>query len=637
MDRLLIETRFQSPNNYLVKSRQDIILIAGENSAIINGKIFSNAVEIIDYAFNHLLTPTGYIIARFANREFGKDVLTIFAEELPELLYNYIKLDRIEFIAQCINENIPKDFCSIPFVQTLLIGVSKRKVGFLKNKVRYISMPDKLKRIPNSQDEHPFYRWSFWDVPFTREECLSQEIYKDIKNEDIKDLHTCNYVPLNSSMHSEEGITLNEFMILSKTNYRGRVEYYIDQERYYLGQEKFELYTKYLIKFKKSLIPDSDFRVIDDDAILFNNENPNFVESILISHPKPVLIANDNPAKESLVPLQIREGWKDKVDIAYIYLETRKPDFLNQFYYYLNNRAQVFSHTNILRAKIAELPPVEAQREIVRKEKGIYFAEQKKEHVIHQKVLGIIKGDIGHSIDKPLGEIKTLTEYLIKYFETNNKPLSIDTLVVDSKHKFSTKKVLDGIICQINKAEEWIKNLGPDFKKPLIKTNIFSLLKEDIDILKQKNYKFSIIENLQGLESVSVDVNENFSLILSNLFSNANRHAFSKKDEKNIVEINYGFVKFDNRNYLIISISNNGLPMDLSLKEYTDFGTKGIETGNTGIGGNNIYEIVKSYHGYLGLKKFFSGFSVTFDILLPVEDEFIVNKKIENYEPAEIE
>ena len=74
-----------------------------------------------------------------------------------------------------------------------------------------------------------------------------------------------------------------------------------------------------------------------------------------------------------------------------------------------------------------------------------------------------------------------------------------------------------------------------------------------------------------------------------------------------------------------------------TLKEYIEYGTKGNQTGNTGIGGSNIHEIIKSFRGFLGLRKFVPGFSVTFDILLPVDEAYLENKTIIDYEPGEIE
>jgi len=77
--------------------------------------------------------------------------------------------------------------------------------------------------------------------------------------------------------------------------------------------------------------------------------------------------------------------------------------------------------------------------------------------------------------------------------------------------------------------------------------------------------------------------------------------------------------------------------MEISLNDFIAYRTKGETTGNTGIGGNEIYKIIKSYNGYLGLKKGDSDFSITFDILLPIDEEYITNQIIKDYEPGEID
>jgi len=157
MKTLLIETAYKNPKRYSVKNKLDTILIIGHNETIINKRHLVDVVDIIEYAYDNLLSETGNILVRLEANDYGDALSNVFGVTLPALLENYIGLDRIEFIAQCINEHIPKEYCAIPFVETLLIGISFNKKPGLKNKVRFISMPDKLVKLPNSDNYHTFY------------------------------------------------------------------------------------------------------------------------------------------------------------------------------------------------------------------------------------------------------------------------------------------------------------------------------------------------------------------------------------------------------------------------------------------------------------------------------------------------
>ena len=376
MKTLLIETAYKNPKRYSVKNKLDTVLIIGEDEAVINKQPLHDVVEIIEYAYNNLLAVDGNILIRLVARDYG-DVLSVFEEKLPALLENYIGLDRIEFIAQCINEQIPKEYCAIPFVETLLIGIGSNKKPELKNKVRFISMPDKLVKLPDSDDNHPFYQWTFWDVPFTREECLAQENFADVENTDIRDLHNYNYVPLNNSQKNKRGMALGEFMELSGNNFQGVPQYWLDQERHYFGQATFDLFTNYLIATEGSPLPDPSWQVIDDDAIVFNNQDPTKIESLLIVQPSTILIPDNLDARDCMTAIQVKQEWKERVDIAYIYFETRKPEFLDQFYYYLNLRAGVaINAATILKTKIEKLPSINKQRKIVSAAKEQHLKEQ---------------------------------------------------------------------------------------------------------------------------------------------------------------------------------------------------------------------------------------------------------------------
>jgi len=598
---------------------------------VINSREFNSLAKIVDYSMNHLLNASGNIIIRseMLDLHYSKNRFT-------NLIRKLITLDQLEFVAQCTND---KYFIPFTKVETMLIGIARQKASGLAGKVRYISMPDKLERIPEG------IGWFYSGVPFTREECLGQIIHSDVPNGDISDLHPWSYLPLNT-FPEKESQELGEFMELSPGSYPVKVIHGIDHNKFGIGDIKiFDDYTKVLKeaeeKCSNTKKPFYLRKIITDSAVVFRNYSKHEIESLLIRNP-PFPIYVDCPRSddhEYYVSIQVKPECSDIADIEYIYLETRKRDFMGQFFYYdgMMHKGVTIKSSTILRARIAKLPPLDVQRLMVKKEKEKFFSEQRMAIKRHQAALGINKKDINHSIGGPLGEIKRLTDYLNDYFESGESALSSDTIIRESKHSYSIRKVLDEIYENLEKTESWINGLGLDINKPLVNIDIHSLLTGFLEKLNTRRFKFVTRYNLDGLENVIIEANNNLEFILENIFSNADRHAFSERSENNILTVNYCFVRSSGRNFLNLSFSNNGAPMELSLKEYIEYGTKGAQTGNTGIGGSNIHEIVKSFRGFLGLKKFISGFSVTFDILLPVEEVYLENKTIIDYEPGEIE
>jgi hypothetical protein len=500
-------------------------------------------------------------------------------------------------------------------------------------------MTDKLEMPPGGTG------WFYSGVPFTREECLAQSIHSDVPNQQITELNQWLYLPLNS-FPEKESQELGDFMELSPGTYHEKVNHGIDHNKFGIGDIKlFDDYRKVLKeaeeKFPNTKKPFYLRKIITDSAVVFRNYSKYEIESLLIRNPPYPIFVNQpqSDSHEYYVSIQVKPECRDIADIEYIYLETRKKDFMSQFFHYsgMIHSGVTIKSSTILRARIAKLPPLDVQKLTVKKEKEKFFSEKRKAIKTHEEVLGIKKKDISHSIGKPLDEIKRLTDYLRNYFESGKSAINPETIIMESKHSYSLRNVMDEIYENLEKTASWINGLGLDINKPLVDIDIYSLLMGFLGNLNARRFKFLTSYNLDELENVIIEANNNLDFILENIFSNADRHAFVERSEKNLLHVHCSLVRFRGCNYLNISFSNNGAPMDLTLKEYIEYGMKGKQTGNTGIGGNNIYEIMKSFRGFLGLKKFVSGFTVTFDILLPVDKKYLENKIIIDYEPGEIE
>ena len=88
---------------------------------------------------------------------------------------------------------------------------------------------------------------------------------------------------------------------------------------------------------------------------------------------------------------------------------------------------------------------------------------------------------------------------------------------------------------------------------------------------------------------------------------------------ENKVSIELNIVKYEGRNYLNISVCNSGNAVEdgFTIYDYVSRGRCGKTTGNTGQGGYDIYQIVKKFNGYIGMRSS-EKWKFIIDILLPV-------------------
>lgn len=110
-------------------------------------------------------------------------------------------------------------------------------------------------------------------------------------------------------------------------------------------------------------------------------------------------------------------------------------------------------------------------------------------------------------------------------------------------------------------------------------------------------------------------------VLLDAILDNAYRHGFERFwSSEHQVSISSSYVSMDNRNYVLLSVANNGkpLPEGFSLSRYISRGEFVGETGRTGLGGNHIYSIVKRHGGFLNLTST-PEWSMLIEILLPIE------------------
>ena len=111
------------------------------------------------------------------------------------------------------------------------------------------------------------------------------------------------------------------------------------------------------------------------------------------------------------------------------------------------------------------------------------------------------------------------------------------------------------------------------------------------------------------------------TVMFDTILDNAGRHSFNKiQRPDNQVEINLSLTEYDNKNYLLIKVANNGIPFskDFTINDYISHGVRSSDTGHYGIGGYHIYKIVKGHNGFLYIDSN-SIWNVIIEILLPIK------------------
>lgn len=156
------------------------------------------------------------------------------------------------------------------------------------------------------------------------------------------------------------------------------------------------------------------------------------------------------------------------------------------------------------------------------------------------------------------------------------------------------------------------KTDNPTFQQPL------QLVKKAQKLFKNPDvFKFPEIfideptfSEIGGLSKCHINIAEDdFFNIFSNIISNAVNHGFQNASGGNLIRTELSA----DQNFLILEISNNGLPLKdgLSFKRIITRGEKTSDSKGSGIGGSDIYQIMKAYDGEV-------------DIINDPDDEFPV-------------
>lgn len=346
-----------------------------------------------------------------------------------------------------------------------------------------------------------------------------------------------------------------------------------------------------VLEFKNNLLR---FCIFDSDQVFFTSG-----DHIVFSAKEPiignweylsrcVLLAPRNYGLEYSTSLEISQFAKDHIN---------KPDFNNadeqtrKILVDLATREHLkeFTQLGILKQEVYMLSDKYAQESYIRSLYDNFRIAQAKDSSEGKNIAAMeATADIAHMLGLSFDEIVTCAKSLEGISDV-------------------TKKRAACIVANIEYMKRVLKTFGTDFdgyECTFKHQNINSFIKQHLDSwgrLSRAIFKIEFDTSFQG------DVEANFDemllrIMFDAILENARRHGFGKVDnDNNLVKVHTGLS--DDGKSIVITICNNGcaLPDGFTLQKFV---TKGItigSSGNTGIGGYHIYQIVKRHHGKLGV------------------------------------
>ncbi len=188
-----------------------------------------------------------------------------------------------------------------------------------------------------------------------------------------------------------------------------------------------------------------------------------------------------------------------------------------------------------------------------------------------------------------------------------------------------------------------ITTVGADFEAQRVdlhEVNVNSFINSYAESWNNLGYSvFELAYHSDISDSVSIKIDEDmFRVIFDTVLRNAYKHGFgAQRSSDNKVDIETSLVKYDDKEYVLLGIANNGnpFPNDLTIEKYIKRGEFAGVTGNTGLGGYHVYSIVKRHNGLLNISSS-QAWGAIVEILIPVEFyEEIDTDKFEEYGNAE--
>ena len=334
----------------------------------------------------------------------------------------------------------------------------------------------------------------------------------------------------------------------------------------------------------------------------------------------------------------------DLVNIEYLYYQLHSVFILEQIERRKLGTVMPYISISGLKEILIPFMSLTAQNEFVQSQKANLIAEERQR--IEERITAL-----GYREETKQAEadvIKTLTHQLRPTFTgLNNLSNRIERIVQREKLgqllEYEKLKVeidpeLEGQITTPDNfsLSQLMQKLSSDTRHlSNILTNVdkvmnFKLAKEDLQPIDLSQF----LQNYRRQKSIEQGHNyqievkgepffvllhePSFKELLDQLLINADRHAFPSATTKRSNRVQFNVRTSKQRNVVILEYSNNGLPYELTKKDFVTAFEKGQKSDGSGIGGNYINRIVEAHDGMLSIAEGYKkGFSLTIELPSP--------------------
>lgn len=250
----------------------------------------------------------------------------------------------------------------------------------------------------------------------------------------------------------------------------------------------------------------------------------------------------------------------------------------------------------------------------------------KRSYETQLKIVNSIQHELGNKLPIVKFSVSDLETHLINLSEKGE--ININAKIRQpfdgeiAENIASIQTLINVIDMELQNSVLIVQNMGAIVqtdggKTKKIPTIINDFIKDDLKYRKRQFPKKIRIE-IDG-ENVAVNLDQSqFKVLLDNIYSNAIRHSFIDNDKQYNFKIHINGKK----NKVQIIFMNNGEPFPeiMNTSSYTELNEFYGETGNSGIGGYLIGQVIRNHNGDLSIDKRleFQNFSTFITINLPL-------------------
>lgn len=305
----------------------------------------------------------------------------------------------------------------------------------------------------------------------------------------------------------------------------------------------------------------------------------------------------------------------DKVTLEYMAYALMKHQFISRPFNIIDSRTGYYlsDKTSLMLQMPVVVPDsIDEQRQTV--ESALQAETQKRytEMMANMERCGIraAGADILHMLGAPFNRQGTIIQLLKTDCSDDKRKKYTDALIDVSEY---IQRIVTTVGTDISKAEP---------NKAMIDLKQFvSHYSDSYRNFGSGCFELIVAESDSDLE-VCTDA-DLLKLLLDTILDNATRHGFGKNYKtENRVEILLQPVRYDNRQFAMMTVRNNGQPLseNFKLSDYISKGRFDGESGRTGLGGFHVYTIAKKHNGFLSISSDDS-WGMIVDILIPLESK----------------